>query len=103
MLPDLGSKVYDIRADNQNWAGVGDEVTRKPRAGFLAAYQPKEWLSIVLHVTKSLNPADIPPAGLSLYENGQTLIGDEGAWHLVCSIPAGGIKIVELSTLPPAR
>jgi len=56
MLPTLGDIVYDVRAGNQNWAGVGDEVTRKPRAGFLGANLPKEWLSIVLHVS-NITPA----------------------------------------------
>jgi hypothetical protein len=103
MLPDMGNTVYDIRASGQNWAGVGDEMTRKPRMGFLPANAPKEWLSIVLHVSSTVNPADIPPEGLSVYENGQTRIGEEGAWHLVRCSPAGGIRIVELSTQPPPR
>jgi hypothetical protein len=42
MLPDIGNKVYDIRTGEQNWAAVGDDVTRKPRMGFLAAGQPTE-------------------------------------------------------------
>ena len=62
--------------------------------------QRKDCLSIVLHVTASVNRAEIPPHGLSLYTaDGKTRIGD-GDWYLNRLTPAGGITIIELSTEP---
>jgi hypothetical protein len=102
MLPDLGNTVYDIRDGEQNWPAVGGNVTHKPRMGFLPQNEPKEWLSIALHVSSSSNPADIPTEGLSLY-HGETCIGAEGAWYLVRCKPAGAISFVELRTKPPSH
>jgi hypothetical protein len=101
MLPDIGSTVYVIQADEQRWPAVGDKVTRKARMGFIPRNEPTEWLSIVLNVSGS-NPADIPKEGLSLYQ-GETRVGKEGAWYLLRCTPAGGIRIVELSTQPPSH
>jgi hypothetical protein len=96
----IGDTVYAIHAGEQTWAGVGDDVTRQARMGFLPQNELKEWLWITLHVTNSVNPADIPTEGLSLYQ-GETRIGGEGDWHLVQCIPAGGIRLVLLTTKPP--
>lgn len=101
MLADMGQIVYDIRAGEKNWAGLGNEATCQRRMGFLPPNAPKEWLSIIVHVTNSVNPADLPAKGLSLYENGRTRLAGEGAWYLVRCTLAGNIKIVELSTKPP--
>jgi hypothetical protein len=100
ILNNAGTKVYDIRAGGKNWAGVGDEFTRKPRVGFFGSNQPREWLSITLHVNTNINPSPIPAEGLSLYE-GDTRIGDEGAWYRVSFTPTMGFNVVELSTQPP--
>jgi hypothetical protein len=97
VLPHVGDKVYDIKAGGQNWAAVGNEVRSSPRVGLPAPHLSRDRLSVVLHVT-NYNPAEIPPAGLSVYLNGQNRIADEGAWHLVSCTPAGELRIVELST-----
>ena len=98
MLPDLGNVVYDIRAGEQNWAGIGGEVTRTPRVGIPAPHLPTEWLTVTVHVSNSINPAEIPAQGLSVYANGQERLGTEGEWSVVRCTPAGGIRLVELTT-----
>jgi hypothetical protein len=94
MLSDsaVGHTIYDILAGEHIWTGTGDDITREAEA--------KEWLSIILQVMNSLNPADIPTESLSLYQ-GETRIGGEGAWYLHRCKSAGEIRIVELSTKLP--
>jgi hypothetical protein len=96
MPPNIGDTVYDIRAGDENWAAVGGEITRENRMGFIGSNQPKERLSVQLHVKKA-NPEDIPQDGLSLYEGG-TPVGEEGAWRVVSCTVAGKLRIVDLST-----
>jgi hypothetical protein len=93
---DMGDTVYEIRAGDQRWLGVGHPVKHTPRAGFATGNRPTGWLSATVHVTDAY-PSDIPTEGLSLYE-GEDRIGEDRGWHLVACTPAGGLRIVQLST-----
>jgi hypothetical protein len=99
---DIGETVYDLRAgEDKSWPVIGKEVTRRPVMGFTGKGQPTERLSIVGWVTDA-NPAEIPAAGLSLYDGaGKVRFGEEGAWYCAGCIRAGSLRRVELSTEPP--
>src|SRR5262249_45541272 len=102
MPPNVATTVYDIRVSEQAWSAVGGKVKRKPRTGIVPHNEPKEWLSLVLHITNNVNPAEIPIEGLSLYQ-GQACIGKERAWFVVRRTRAEGITMLKLSTQPSAR
>jgi hypothetical protein len=100
-LPGPGNIVYEIRSADQHWNGVGSEVKKEPRMGFVPPGQAKDWMTVDLHVL-DLNKAEIPNSGLSLYdETGKASVGEDGTWHLVSCDRAGSIRIVRLSTQHP--
>ena len=93
MFMDIGDKIYELRASEQHWTGVGHEVNGKSRMGFGAPEQ----LSIDLYV-RTLDEPEIPENGLSVYENGNTRIGEEGVWHLVFCKAVGDTSNVRITT-----
>jgi hypothetical protein len=96
----LGDTVYEIVTDTGQWYGVGNEVNREPRLGFLAADQPSEWLSVDVYVPN--RASEIPSNGISLFEVDGQRIGPDHSWFLVSRNPAGeSLMLVRLSNRKP--